>query len=59
VKDENCDLLADSHDILNRWKNYFSQVLNVLNASDVRKRQIHTAEPLVPGLNRLEVEIAK
>jgi hypothetical protein len=25
VKDENGDLLADSHNILNRWKNYFSQ----------------------------------
>jgi hypothetical protein len=24
VKDENDDLLADSHNILNRWKNYFS-----------------------------------
>jgi hypothetical protein len=23
VKDENGDLLADSHNILNRWKNYF------------------------------------
>jgi hypothetical protein len=26
VKDENGDLLADSHNILNRWKNYFSQI---------------------------------
>jgi hypothetical protein len=24
VKYENCDLLADSSNILNRWKNYFS-----------------------------------
>jgi hypothetical protein len=31
VKDENEDLLADSHNILNRWKNYFSQLLNVHN----------------------------
>ncbi|PNF31838.1 hypothetical protein B7P43_G08902 [Cryptotermes secundus] len=29
VKDENGDLLADSHHILNRWKNYFFQLLNV------------------------------
>jgi hypothetical protein len=28
VKDEN-DLLADFHNILNRWKNYFCQLLNV------------------------------
>jgi hypothetical protein len=27
AKDENWDLLADSHSILNRWKNYFSQLL--------------------------------
>jgi hypothetical protein len=25
VKDENGDLLADSHSILNRWKSYFCQ----------------------------------
>jgi hypothetical protein len=30
VKDENGDLLADSITILNRWKSYFSQLLNVL-----------------------------
>jgi hypothetical protein len=37
VKDQNGDLLADSHHILNRWKNCFSQLLNVHNASDVRQ----------------------
>jgi hypothetical protein len=42
VKDENGDLLADSHTILNRWKNYFSQLLNVHRASDVRQMDIHT-----------------
>jgi hypothetical protein len=35
VKDENGDLLAGSRNILNRWKNYFSQLLNVHNVSDV------------------------
>jgi hypothetical protein len=35
VKDENGDLLADSHNILNRWRNYFPQLLNVHNVSDV------------------------
>jgi hypothetical protein len=58
VKDENDGLLADSHNILNRWKNYFSQLLNVHNVSDVRQIEVHTAKPLVPGPNRLEVEIA-
>jgi hypothetical protein len=36
VKDENGGLLADFNTILNRWKNYFSQLLNVHNVSDVR-----------------------
>jgi hypothetical protein len=49
VKDENGDLLADSHNILNRWKKYFSHLLNVRNISDVRQIEVHTAEPLVPG----------
>jgi hypothetical protein len=58
VKDENGDDLADSQNILNRWKTYFSQLLNVHNVSDVRQIEVHTAEPLVPGPNHLEVEIA-
>jgi hypothetical protein len=57
VKDENGDLLEDSHNILNRWKHYFSQLLNVHNVSDVRQIEVHTAEPLVPGPSRLEVDI--
>jgi hypothetical protein len=58
VKNENGDLLASSHNIWNRWKNYFSRLLNVHNISDVRQIEVYTAEPLVPGPNRLEVEIA-
>jgi hypothetical protein len=58
VKDENSDQLADSHNILNRWKNYFSQLLNVYRVSYVRKIEIHTAEPLIPDPMPFEVEIA-
>jgi hypothetical protein len=58
MKDENGDLLADSHNILNRCKKYFSQLLNVHNVSDVRQIEIHMAEPLVPDPSRLEVETA-
>jgi tRNA(Ile)-lysidine synthase TilS/MesJ len=58
VKDENGDLLADAHNILNMWKNYFSQLLNVHNVSDVRQIELHAAEPLVLGPSHLEVEIA-
>jgi hypothetical protein len=58
VKEENCDLLVDSHNILNRWRNYFSQILNMRNVSDARQIKVDTAEPLVPGPSRLKVEIA-
>jgi hypothetical protein len=34
VKDENGDLLANSHNILNRWK----------NRCDVRQMEVHTAD---------------
>jgi hypothetical protein len=43
VSDENGDLLADFHNILNRWKNYFSELLNVHNVSDVTHTEVHTA----------------
>jgi hypothetical protein len=46
VKDENGDLLAGSHNILNSWKN-FSQLLNVYRVSDVRQIEIHTVESLI------------
>jgi hypothetical protein len=55
---ENGDLLAYSHSILNRWKNYFCQLLNVHAVNDVRQTEIHTAEPLVPEPSSSEVEIA-
>jgi hypothetical protein len=45
AKDENGDLLADYDNILNRWKNYFYQLLNLHNVSDVKQVEIHTAEP--------------
>jgi hypothetical protein len=41
VKDENGDLLADSHNILNSWKNYFIRLLNVHNVRDVRQIEVH------------------
>jgi hypothetical protein len=58
VKDENGDLLADSNSSVNRWKSYFSQLLNVHDVSDVRQIEIHTAEPLVSGPSHLGVEIS-
>jgi hypothetical protein len=36
VKEDNGDLFADSNNILNRRKNYFSQLLNIHRSSDIR-----------------------
>jgi hypothetical protein len=58
VKEENGDLLANSHSILNRWKDYFCQLLNVHGVKDVRQTEIRTAEPLVPEPSSSEVKIA-
>jgi hypothetical protein len=58
LKYENGDLLADSHNILNRWKNHYSQLLNVHRVSDVRQTEIRTAEPLVPESSPCQFEIA-
>ena len=54
VKDEKGDLVADSHSIMARWRNYFYQILNVHGVSDVRQAEIHAAEPLVPEPSVLE-----
>jgi hypothetical protein len=48
IKDENGNLLADPQNVLNRWKNFFNQVLNVHGVHDVKQMDIHMAEPLVP-----------
>ena len=53
-----CVLVADSHSIMTRWRNYFFQLLNVHGAKDVRQEEIHTAEPLVPEPSAFEFELA-
>jgi hypothetical protein len=47
VKDEKGGLVAISHGVLARWRNHFSQLLNVHGVNDFRQTEIHTAEPLV------------
>ena len=47
VKADKGDLVADSYTILARWRNYFSQILNVRGINDVRQTAVHMAEPLV------------
>jgi len=57
VKDMKGDLVADSNSILLRWKNHFSQLLNVHGVNLVRHTEIHTAEPLVHKHSAFEVEM--
>jgi hypothetical protein len=56
--DEKGDLRADPHKILNRWKNYFCELLKVHGADGVRQTEMHTAKPFVPQPSASEVEFA-
>jgi hypothetical protein len=58
IKDENGNLLADTQSVLNRWKNFFNQVLYIPGVHGVRQMDIHTAESLMPEHSLIEVEIA-
>jgi hypothetical protein len=58
VKDENGDLVADSHSILARCWNHFFQILNVHGVNDVRQAEIHTAEPQMPEPSYSEIKMA-
>ena len=51
-------MVTDWHSIFARWRNYFSQLMNVHGVNDVRQTEIHTAEPLVPEKSAFEVETA-
>jgi hypothetical protein len=55
VKDDDSDC-ADSHNFLNRWKNYSCQLLNVQWVSDVSQIEIDAAGPLVFDTNLSEFE---
>jgi hypothetical protein len=52
------NLKLNPQSVLNRWKNFFNQVLNVHGVQDVRQMDIHMAEPLVPEPSLVKVEIA-
>jgi len=58
VKDEKGDMVTDTHTLLDRWRNYFSQPKNIHEISDVMQTEIHTAEPLVPEPSASEFELA-
>ena len=58
MKDEKGDLVTDSHSILARWRNHFSQLFSVHEVSDVRQTYVHTPEPLVPYSSAFEFDMA-
>jgi hypothetical protein len=43
---------------LARWRNHFSQLLNIHGVNDVRQTEVHTAEPLVTEPSAFKVEMA-
>jgi hypothetical protein len=47
VKNEKGDLFADPHKIVNRWMNFFCQLLNVQWVGGIRQTEIQTAEPRI------------
>ena len=51
-------MVADSHSIVDGWRNYFSQLFNVHGVKDVGQAEIQTAEPPVPEPSASEVELA-
>ena len=51
-------MVTDSHSMLARCRNHFSKLLNVQRVSSDRQTEIHTIEPLLPGLSAFEVEMA-
>jgi hypothetical protein len=55
VKNEKCDLFADSHSILARCRNRFSQPLNIHGLNDVRQTELLAAETPVPDKSDFEV----
>jgi hypothetical protein len=61
VKDENGILLTDFHCILNRWKNYFCQLLQVYRINYVRQAKIYTGNPFInePIFGGAETAIGK
>jgi len=53
--------VADTHNIMAKWRNHFSRLLNVHGVNEVRQRETHTAEPLVlePSVSDFDMAIEK
>ena len=58
VNDEKGDLVADSYISVARWRNHFSQLLNVHGVNDIKHTDTYTAEPLVSEPSAFEIALA-
>jgi hypothetical protein len=58
VKDEKIDLVAESYNIVDRWRNYFSQLLNLNGINDIKPIDTLTIVPLVAEPSIFEFELA-
>jgi hypothetical protein len=57
VKDGKGELVADTHKILNKWKNYFCQLLNVYGVGGVRWTEMHTTKRFVLDTSPSDAEV--
>jgi hypothetical protein len=51
------DLLTDPRKIVNKWMNYFCQLLNVQRVEGIRQTEIQTSEPFVPEPSSLRLRL--
>ena len=58
VENEKTCLFAEPHSILARWRNRFSQLINVHGVNDVRQTEKHKAEPPMPAPSSFDVDMA-
>jgi len=55
IKDDKGDLFTDSYSTVASWSKLCCQPLNAFEVSDVRQRDIHTADPVVPEPSAFEL----
>jgi hypothetical protein len=48
---------VDPHTVVNRWRDYFCQLLNVQRVGGIRLTEIQAAKPFVPQSSVSEVEV--
>jgi hypothetical protein len=50
-------VIAESHNILNRWQNKFCRLLNARGVNYVRQTEVDTGEPLIYEFSSSDIEI--